>query len=216
MNDYKNKKYVTLLFDALQLHSIAKKFSEEQAKVLYRSAIVASVVSLECVANICIDSLGLPEEIYNQIEKFSTLSKFEYYAYVRRGVSIDKSRNEYSLLKALVSIRNDYVHPKVEGGKVTDDGQFICYGNKKAFNFSNDVRLWGKRESELVINSKILFLNYYFCELCGYDAGLTTALIGCQEEFPNKLIKMYIGVGDQFELLGHLGVKIMYLDLRQS
>ena len=77
MNEFKNKKYVDLLFDTLVAFDVASSMPTETSGAIYRAAIVSSVVSLECAANICIDNLELPEEIYSQIEKFSIPAKFD-------------------------------------------------------------------------------------------------------------------------------------------
>jgi len=215
MNEFKNKKYMTLLFDSLMTFSIANQADSRHAGPLYRSSIVSSVVSLECAANICISSLGLPPEIYLQVEKFSIQGKFDFYAYTRKGVYIDKTRNEYALLRSIVSIRNDYVHPKIESTKPEDYLTDVSYGKKKAFDFDNDIRVWGQKEAILIIEAGIVFMNYFFCELCGFSSGMVTTLLASNEELKNKLIESYMVIGDDYDLLSTVETKLVYLDLRK-
>jgi hypothetical protein len=214
MKEFKNKKYLDLFLDSLIAFDAATSMSGNRAGSLYRSAIVSSVVSLECAANICIDDLELPEDIYVQIEKFAIPAKFDYFAHVRSGRLIDKSKAEYSFLKTIISIRNDYVHPKVETGSLDRQAFDVFYGIKKPSLFDNDIRKWGKREAEIIIDSGIKFLNYFFLEVCGMSRGMVTNMLSCREVLNSKNIDVFIHLGGDMHLLNHLKTSIDFLDLR--
>jgi hypothetical protein len=214
MKEFKNKKYLDLFFDSLVAFDVATSMSGEKSNSLYRSSIISSVVSLECAANICIDDLELPEDIYSQIEKFTIPAKFDYFAYAKASRLIDKSRAEYSFLKTIISIRNDYVHQKVESGSLDRESFDIFYGIKKPSLFDNDIRKWGKREAEIIIDSGIKFLNYFFVEVCGMSRGMVTNILGCREVLNSKTVDVFIHLGGDIYLLNHLKTKIDFLDLR--
>jgi hypothetical protein len=212
MYEFKNKKYVDLLFDALIAFDVASSMPIERSGPIYRAAIISSVVSLECAANICIDDLGLPEEIYSQVEKFSMAAKFDYFAYEKVGRLVDKSRNEYCCLQNIIAIRNNYVHPKVENGSWVKETLDASYGVMKKSLFDNDIRKWGAKEAEIVIDFCIKFLNYFFIELCKLKKGAVTYMLGCREVFLRE-IEVSIHVSSEASLLNHLKTKIEYLDL---
>ena len=211
MNEFKNKKYVDLLFDTLVAFDVASSMPTETSGAIYRAAIVSSVVSLECAANICIDNLELPEEIYSQIEKFSIPAKFDDFVYEKFGCLIDKSRFESYCLHAVISIRNDYVHPKVESGAWVKETFDVSYGTKKKSLFDNDIRKWGANEAEIVIDHCIKFLNYFFIDLCKFRKGQVAYMLGCRENFIRE-VEISIRIDSEARLLNHLKTKIEFID----
>lgn len=216
MHEFKNKKYADLLFDSLRAFDVASAMDGDASGSIYRASIISSLVSLECVANICIDELGLPSEIYSQIEKFPIQAKFEYFSHERFGRLLDKSRAEYGLLKALISLRNDYVHPKVEDGALIKEAFEVNYGIKKSMSFDNDIRKWGRNEASMVIDACIKFLNYFFVDVCILSKGVVTHILACREVLNVKEVEVFIQVGEEFNLLNHLSTKIDFLDLRHA
>ena len=205
-----NKKLLTLFWDSIELIEAATKATQFSNGSLIRGSIIASALSVECAANICIDSLKLSKEIYNEIEKINIIGKFNYYVYAINKKTIDKSRNEYYMLKSIIKIRNNYVHPKVDYGEFNNNEIFAQFGLMQN-DLPVDIRIWNVDTAIMILNYSVKFFNYYFRELCNYTKGkANTLLTSFEETISSQLIETYISISPE---LHELFIKYIKEDL---
>ena len=214
-----NKKYFTLLTDSIEHIDVAENLDEYASFKLYRASIISNVLAVESCANICIQHMSLPKNLYDSVEKLSVIGKFDYFSHHTFNQTIDRSLNEYSILKSLVTIRNEYVHPKVEEGEFERENGMFQFGHKKSFNLSNDIRVWSKDDALLLLNAHVAFMNYYFNTICGYSKGQSnTLLTSLEDSLSQKLLETYFMASDDIlAMLGkYLTTPIEYLDIRKQ
>ncbi|QQS34873.1 MAG: hypothetical protein IPM56_11440 [Ignavibacteriales bacterium] len=179
-----NKKYLTLFWDSIKLIETASEATQFVKGSLIRASIVSTILSIECAANICISSLNLPLEVYNEVERMDVIGKYNFYLYSIKKNLIDKSRNEYSILKNLIRIRNNYAHPKVERGIFENGALLAQFGNDKN-EIPFDIRIWNEELAVKILNNSVVFLNYYFKDLCNYSRGQSQTLLASFEQSRN-------------------------------
>ena len=184
---------------------------------LFRSSIISNILAIESAANICIESMQLPKSLYEDIKKLSIIGKFNFFAYSKFNKTLDKSLNEYSILKSLIKVRNDFVHPKVENGIYSNENFFFDFGTKKQFNLSNDIRIWKKEDAVSLLKAHIVFMNYFFKDFCNFSKGESTNLLITMEEgISRKELDSFISMpkDDYTIIYKYLNNSIKYLDLR--
>lgn len=122
-HDYYLRTFTDLLYDSVYLLYFAfdinqRDYKDDVIKPHIRSSIMSSLLLLECGANCLLDSLDLPNHFYNDIDKLSMLSKFEYYlTTLNNGSIFDRGCKEIQVISELKQIRDTYVHPKVKKAK---------------------------------------------------------------------------------------------------
>jgi hypothetical protein len=209
-----NKKYFTLFYDMIDFIIDDKNIDKSKSSKFYRASIISNVLAIECSANICIQSMQLPESLYENVGKMTVIGKFDFFSFNKFNKTIDRSLNEYGDLKALIKLRNDIVHPKVENGDYDFDKGKFHFGNKKSFNLSNDIRLWEKSDAISLLNAHVNFMNYFFNNLCGYSKSQSNTLLTSLEENDyDSFIKLTESVFENIDK--HIKVKVDYLDLRK-
>ncbi len=214
-----NKKYLSLFIDSVEFISEAEGLDELKSSRFYRASIISNVLAVECAANICIHSMELPKELHDHIEKLSVVWKFDYFSHAKSGRVIDRSINEYSNLKQLVAIRNDYVHPKVEMGEYEEEHGRFKFGHKKAFNLSNDIRRWNKEDATSLLCAHVEFMNYYLVHLCGFTRGQSNTLLTVfEEKISQELHETWIQIGTELmgKILACIPESMHHLDLREN
>lgn len=213
-----NKKYLTLFIDAIEFIDEAEVAGDSASQKFYRASIISNILSVECSANICIQSMNLPQVLYENVERISIIGKFDYFSHNTFNKIIDRSLNEYSNLKSLVTIRNDYVHPKVEKGVYEYEHGRFQFGNKKSFSLSNDIRVWKKDDAVALLNAHVEFMNYFFNNLCGYSNGQSNYLLtSFEEEISQELIETCISMSDDLieKIDRYLNIEMTHLNLRK-
>lgn len=214
-----NKKYLSLFIDSIEFIFDAEGLDGQKSSRFYRASIISNALAVECAANICAQSMELPKELQDHVEKFSVIGKFDYFSHAKSGKVIDRSINEYSNLKQIVAIRNDYVHPKVEMIKYDVEHGRFKFGHKKAFNLSNDIRKWSKEDATSLLNAHVKFMNYYLVQLCGFSRGQSNTLLTAFEaKIFQSLHETWIQIGTELmgKIVACIPESLPHLDLREN
>ena len=81
-----DQRALTLILDIALLLQESKEAEDSFLETVFaRSAIANAALLLECVANSCLGSLGLPSRLLDDLDRLPTLSKFDYYLFSRSG-----------------------------------------------------------------------------------------------------------------------------------
>ena len=74
------RNFDTLLFDSIEMlfRSLDRKTDFDFGQTLARSSMINSILMLELVANICIETLDLDRSIFNEIDKLSVLARISH------------------------------------------------------------------------------------------------------------------------------------------
>ncbi|WP_417451136.1 hypothetical protein [Kordiimonas sp.] len=135
-----------------------------------RASVISTCLLLECAANCCIDGLKLSKNLQAEVDRFSPLSKFEYFIQLRSHEnSFDHGIVEVAQIKDLQKIRNDYVHMKVknadwETAPLNQSEQLADYGNYNTLNLPKDPTVWNFDNAHTALNAVTKFFNLYFLQ----------------------------------------------------
>jgi hypothetical protein len=99
------------LVDSLHYACLAKEVPEKQ-KEFSRSSILSACLSIEALANCCLESMALSGKLGKDFDKLTTLGKIDLYLLSRHAVTLDRGKYPVQIAEKLVSKRNDFVHPR--------------------------------------------------------------------------------------------------------
>jgi hypothetical protein len=191
MSESFDRNYLSLLNDSIVLLEMAQtRENILQEETLARASAVSSMLIPEVVANICIESLSLENSIYHEIDKLSTIGKFDYYLRVKhRGRKIDRGQRPIQELQELKKIRDMYVHPKK--AKVTwtnyDDDSADGESEKTdLLKITKNMNMWYVEDAKIIMSSTHSFLCYFFKDLCKYSSKRVANLIFSVVEIPGE------------------------------
>lgn len=222
--DVKEKRFIPMIQDSLQLLSIIEKDSlnvlEKNPYIFqslygsfYRSAFITILLSIESAINILLDSEGILSE---KNEKYSLEKKINKYMHRKINKPFDESCIHYNLLKELKQMRNDYVHPKTKEGKLydgMDEFYGYCYENINIYTNFQDVCY---EDCLKVLKAVIDLVNYIVVDICKINVNESTLLFANNEIIAED-VNFNISVGlEKFEkeILkdGNIEIKFLKID----
>jgi hypothetical protein len=175
--------FLDLLCDAVVLAQLSNDAAEndEAQFSLSRGSIMSSVFSLECVANCCIDYIPHGKQFKRDIDKLPFLSKFEVFlGLMFSDRKLDRGRSEVHDIQELKTIRDSLVHPKVKKYEIKKtsptSGHWIV-DDFPRLKIPRDITGWQAKDAIVTLKAINTFFNYYFIELCGFDAKTTCSLL---------------------------------------
>ena len=183
--EFKDQRALALITDVALLLEESKL---SQARWLGRSCARASITNsallLECAANSCLFSLGLPAKLQDELDKLPAISKLDYYLFSKTGRHIDRGCRETELAADIVKLRDHVVHPKPKSGKLVEgiDTHYVDYGTTKALGIPLDVLEWDHVAAHKVAAAAIGFLEKYFIEWCALSKNRVTTLLVVREK----------------------------------
>jgi len=134
--------FFDFLADALFQHRQAVAAEGQFSRNRFsRAAIIASALSVECLANCLIFNLNLPADQFIEADRQKPLDKIARFFNNESLVGFSKGVRTSQRCRELLKIRDAYVHPKnTPNSAVLDSLQDA--GNKWAIPISIDLPLW--------------------------------------------------------------------------
>ena len=86
-------------------------YLEQAVKMRYKYSFLMIANSLEAAANALLSSLHFKAPQYDDIEKLSTMLKFELFCKFKSS-DLERGNAKYGQIKQLITARNEFVHPK--------------------------------------------------------------------------------------------------------
>lgn len=156
---YEEKCFYALIEDAIWLVSLAKDNAGSAIeRTLVRTSVITCAASLECAANICTQSLSVPD-------MSTPTAKFIIYS---NSVSKPLSKNaaEFEPIDGLRRIRNSLIHSKVKNHPITKgtDSEIaqIHPGLHQGSGLNNSPLIWSFEDALAVLGKLADFLKFYF------------------------------------------------------
>lgn len=151
--EYRYIAFLELLADAIVQYRESNRTDDSFVMNRFaRASILASALSVECVANCLLISLDTSSRLSDELDRMSPLSKIEVYLKLKSRPALDRGNLKVSKIADLISARNDFVHPKVKGIRATMSLPQDA-GKEWTFPFSLD----GVHHSQLSIPKVPLF-----------------------------------------------------------
>lgn len=107
--------FFSIFSDAVLLYELASmEINENTRNTLAKSSILSVNYALEAAANSFLTSVEMNSKIKDNIDRFSTLDKFDFVLQWNRDESLPRGETETQIVKKLIDQRNELVHPKVK------------------------------------------------------------------------------------------------------
>ena len=175
--EYRYIAFFELLADAILQHREATRTTEPfMMNRFARASILASALSVECVANCLLIALDTSQKLSDELDRMSPLSKIEVYLKLKSKPALDRGNVKVARIADLISARNDFVHPKVKGIPATmsmprDAGKdwmfpFTIDGaHHKQLPIPKVPLFWSAENSLVTLKAVEDFFRYLFCML---------------------------------------------------
>jgi hypothetical protein len=181
---------VVLLDEATKAETVKNAFEDERLRsiplnayylteTLSRASVMASVASLECAANCCVESMSnLPSLPKDSIDKLPTLDKLDvFYCHQMsdNSAKLDRGSQNFQIARELIQIRNWYVHPKTSETAITI-GEPIEWSVWKLTTLEQSA-YWRSADALKVLDAVIQFFNWFFLDVCHLSPSQTSRLL---------------------------------------
>lgn len=161
--------FYNLIIDAAEFAIMAgskdlhcRAFAEQR---FARASILMSVLSLECAANRCLDSLPIGNKCRDDLDKLSILGKYDVFLSFRNNKKImDRGIDVVHKIQELKNIRDSIVHPKRISGEIVQT--YVEFHKTDNLKLAKLHLLWKIEDALSAFRAVMNFYNYYFIELC--------------------------------------------------
>ncbi|PPE60073.1 hypothetical protein F157LOC_02311 [Pectobacterium brasiliense] len=175
-----HNKFIEMLSDSLALYEQSVKKESDTYNAFSRASFLSVNYALESAANSFLKSVEISGELAKQLERFSTLDKFDFVLQWHTGNKLPKGSKEVQDIKDIIKRRNAMVHPKVIESEIAITSSF-GFSNISALHnevpVSANVNFFDV-DSDLAfvsIKSLVAFVNFFVLEWWGIspkDAAL--------------------------------------------
>jgi uncharacterized protein YutE (UPF0331/DUF86 family) len=183
--------FFSILSDAVLLYDLAiSETDEHTCRVLSTSSILSVNYALEAAANSFLKSVDLNSNINNKVDRFPTLDKFDFILQWHKDISLPRGNNETYIVKKLIEMRNELVHPKIKKIKCDvissqGDDKFAHYHRVKddeiekckITKISKKPSDYSPKDSLLALQALVNFLNIFVENWWGIDVKDSEALL---------------------------------------
>jgi hypothetical protein len=182
--------FAGLLADAVKFDQQAQAVASLDFPTVNRFArvsVTSAVLAIEAAANSCMARMEYPTIVLKQLDKLSTIDKYDALYTSRFAKNIDRGSAPFQAVAELFGFRNRYVHPKLakidvrisideKGSKTYEKG---ADQQKKTSHLGIpfDFATWTGEHSRIAVKETILFFNHFFCDLCGLGKQECSALL---------------------------------------
>lgn len=192
--------FYDLLSDAAFQHKLASQSTDSFMMSRHaRASIIASVLSVECMANCLLDSVDAPKALREEIDKLSPLPKLETALRLTGINTFDRGRHEVQQAADLIRAKNDYVHPKTATldaaiHEPQDAGKdwtvpFVMQGEQwRSLGIPKQAMFWSKDASLSVLRAVCDFFKYLLVEVMKLDDDALDMMLPSRLEFGNALM----------------------------
>lgn len=101
------------LIDALHYFCFAHERPEEQ-KEYSRTSILSSCLAIEALSNCCLETLDFEGKLQHEFDRLPPLAKFDLFLVTRNQQPLNRGDFNVQIAKKLISLRNDFVHPRYQ------------------------------------------------------------------------------------------------------
>lgn len=110
---YENN-FLSIFVDAVLLYEASVSCEQPDLKsALVKSSVLSVNYALEAAANSFLRSIELTEDLQRNIDKLSTIDKFDFVLQWHTDHHLHRGDSEVQAVRSLIKRRNDMVHPKI-------------------------------------------------------------------------------------------------------
>ncbi|WP_156372172.1 hypothetical protein [Acidovorax sp. Leaf78] len=179
--NFRHLPFFEFLADASYQHIVATKCDDRYSASRHvRASIMASALSVECIANSLINYMQLPKKTADDIDKLPILSKIDTFTLLSDKTYMDRGDDRVAKITELIQIRNAYVHPKeqvmkVEVGEMKDMGtewhmpMEVTGKDWPAIGIPRSAKFWTVNHSLSAMQALQRFYKYLFSRVLKFS-----------------------------------------------
>lgn len=218
--------FYDLLADSAFQHKLATESTDTYVSSRHaRASIIASALSIECMANCLLESVDAPKALLEEIDKLAPLPKIETALRMKGITSFERGRHQVQKAADLIRARNDYIHAKTttvdaEIHEPRDAGKdwmipFVMQGDVwRSLGIPKQAMFWSKDASLAVLRVVCEFIRYLLIEVMKAEESVLQMMLPSRLEFGNALMP---AVFDEFQMeisaLSKEGIDFSFLKL---
>nr|MDP2192446.1 hypothetical protein [Rhodoferax sp.] len=175
---YVDRKFNTIFRDGIYFTKVAfaalKAEEYVQEGHLARAAILNLSILPEVAANCVLETLALPKHILDEVDRFSSMNKFEFFLWEFKKIKLDRSVQEIQNIQELKSIRDFMVHPKSKKSEWIDVGENTReadLGRTPLLAIPYSSEEWQGDDPFIVLRVVMAFFDHIFRVLCEFSPG---------------------------------------------
>lgn len=174
---------IDLLSDAVRLAGVShlEQAPPDLRNAAAKASLLHCIFSLECAANCCLASLDYSKRLQVAADRFQVLEKFEFALVHFSEERLDRGRPEVQSVAELLSLRNDYVHPKVRSvpAKHSQSGESLELPEETwpTLGIAKESNRWNYSDAKVGLLAVDAFLTYYLITLSKFTLSQTTTLL---------------------------------------
>lgn len=145
--------FFEIFADSLTLYEHSLIIEQKNNDAFSKSCFLSVNYALEAAANSFLKSIDISDDLSRQVERFSTLDKFDFVLQWHTGKKLPKGVKVSQDIKKIIKDRNEMVHPKIIDKVVNVETSF---DNSKLGAFHKETA--NEEDCGIVyVNSKIAF-----------------------------------------------------------
>lgn len=139
-----------------------------QAGMMARYGFLTGCIAVESAANAILEGTpGICKSLYADLEKLSTLNKFDVFALVQ-GKPLDRGCDTYAKMKDVWKLRNDFFHPKERLLHLSSEPPYsILERASGTRNYPNALDVLEPAHAIALIGDMLRFLAWVVFDTCG-------------------------------------------------
>jgi len=184
--------FFELFSDAITLYELSVAAQKMNIKrTLAKSSVLSINYAIEAAANSFLSSIEITQKLKDQIDRFSTLDKFDYILQWHKDISLPRGSTQTQKIKELIVQRNALVHPKIKlftdtietkrsEGKIAYQHQSNSNSEKVKSNISGisiDPETYTDKDAFIAIKALVDFLNSYVTDWWAIDLETSAILL---------------------------------------
>ncbi|EPV2532126.1 hypothetical protein ACV28K_004712 [Vibrio alginolyticus] len=204
LRNFEDQRYdaVYMLYFSLDIDQ--DNYKDDVIKPHVRASVINTCLLLECGANCLIETLDLPKQFFDDIDKMPFLSKFEFFLNkVNPSQKFDRGALVVQRVKELKTIRDSYVHQKVKKSKyeiISSTVSEADYGCTEQLKFPRAPKKWRSEHAVSALKAVNDFYNEYLLNWCALNTQQTVDLL-----LGSKKADLANPIGAQIDFVGGLG-----------
>lgn len=184
--------FFEIFSDAITLYELSAAEQKEHIKTtLAKSSILSINYALEAAANSFLSSIEITQKLKDQIDRLSTLDKFDFTLQWHKEISLPRGVIQTQIIKELIDQRHALVHPKIKSTTETIETKpsegnpaylHQSTGNpklpkSKLSNISLDPERYNDTDALIALKALVSFLNSYVNDWWGIDLETSAILL---------------------------------------
>lgn len=148
------KPFLNTFIDAIMYAKKAEETKDEYLiKLLSKASILHCSFAVEALANNMLQFLKVQGKLADSLDRLDIIAKLDLFSFIVKKRNIDRGSRPIQIFQELITIRNNYVHPKIQSSDletmVKEDTIITIKEHKLSNNLKVNIcpNIWGAKDA---------------------------------------------------------------------